>query len=106
MINRTSRIRVAKEYCNQVTHCNARSSWCLNRVIELDGVCEKTVNANSPPVVRSYAVGNFIRRVPILAILGPLCLTRNIVGTLGLIKEDTPAVSIPQCLKPLEMLNE
>ena len=56
--------------------------------------------------MRSHIVGNLIRRIPVLAVLGPLRLTRNVVRALGLIKEDNPAVSIPQRLKPLEMLNE
>jgi len=55
MVNRTNWIRGgARKYCNRVIH----EILYLNCVVEPDGICEKKVHANSPPVVRNHAVGN------------------------------------------------
>ena len=105
MIDRTTCIPI-EEHCNQVIHRDTRSGWCFNRIIELHSICEETVDANPVPDVRSHAVGNFIRGVPVLAVLSPLALARNVVRNLRLIKVDTPAISIPQRLKSLEMFNK
>ena len=105
MIDRTNSITI-EEHCDEVVHRDTRSTWCFNSIIELYSICEKTVHPDPLPIVRSHVFGNFIGGVPVLTVLLPLALTRNVVRNLRLIELDTPAVSIPQRLKSLEMFHK